>query len=71
MAEKQYFNTIPRKSDPLRADRYTMDTTGIGQQLHGNIYVGNKGTGTVLIDGQNGRILISDGTTNRILIGDV
>ena len=71
MAQKDFFNTVPRKSVPQRADRYAMDTLGLGQQLHGNIYVGNKGTGTVLIDGQNGRILITDGVTNRILIGDV
>lgn len=63
------FNTVERRSMPVKENKYLIDGLGIGQQLHGNIRVGNKGAGSVLIDGQNNRIIINDGTYDRILIG--
>lgn len=71
MAIIEAFNTVKRRGLPQKDNKYLLDGLGIGQQLHGNIRVGNAGTGDVLIDGQNNRIIINDGTTNRIVIGDI
>lgn len=63
---------IDIQNRPINASvQYSLQTNKGGQDIQGDIRVGDKGTGKVLIDGTNNRIVIDDGTNNRIVIGDV
>lgn len=67
----QAFNDIESKSLPFKPDNFLLDGLGIGQQLHGDIRIGTKDSGYILIDGQNVRITIVDSSGNEVLTEDL